>query len=302
MKRTSAWVASIVVVLATLAGATIAFGIREAASLPIERHLSVNLPGWPRDASPLRVALLSDIHLGNRAMSIERLNSIVEQVNAARPDLILIAGDFVVGHDALGASERATGLEVPLSRLNAPLGVIAVLGNHDHWTAPDAIRDALTRARITVLENRAVRRGPVTVIGVDDAFSGHDDLERAVASSARIGGIPIVLTHSPDLVHKLRGGFHLVVAGHTHCGQVVLPWYGPLLTRAPRENWRPLYDVRYRCGVVRDTDRVIVVTAGVGSGSSPVRLGAPPDWWLLNVGPQRDQAHTDRLLRGNLVP
>jgi predicted MPP superfamily phosphohydrolase len=285
MKRAFAWIAGIVVVLATSVGATIAIGIHEAASLPIERHLSVDFPEWPTGAPRLRIALLSDIHFGNRAMGIERLNAIVEQVDAARPDLILIAGDFVVGHDAPGASERAAGLEAPLSRLHAPLGVIAVLGNHDHWTAPDAVRDALTRAGITVLENGAARRGPVTVVGVGDVFSGHDDLERAVASSAGMGGVPIILTHSPDLVHKLPGGFRLVVAGHTHCGQVVLPWYGPLLTRAPRENWRPLYDMRYRCGVVRDGDRVTVVTAGLGSGSSPVRLGAPPDWWLLNVGP-----------------
>jgi uncharacterized protein len=285
MKRVFSWIAGIVVVLATLAGATIAIGIHEAASLPIERHLSVDFPEWPTGTPPLRIALLSDIHFGNRAMGIERLNVIVEQVNAARPDMILIAGDFVVGHDAMGASERAAGLEEPLSRLNAPLGVIAVLGNHDHWTAPDAIRAALTRARITVLENRAVRRGPVTVVGVGDVFSGQDDLERAIASSAGMGGVPIILTHSPDLVDEIQSGYRLIMAGHTHCGQVVVPWYGPLLARSPRENWRPLYDVRYRCGVVRDTDRVIVVTAGVGSGSSPVRLGAPPDWWLLNVGP-----------------
>jgi predicted MPP superfamily phosphohydrolase len=289
-------------VLAALAGAMIAIGIREAGSSPIERHLSLGLPNWPKDASPLRIALLSDIHFGNRAMGIERLNSIVEQVNTARPDLILLAGDFVVGHDPVGATQRAAELEAPLSRLSAPLGVIAVLGNHDHWTAPDAIRDALRRAHIIVLGNRAVRRGPVTVVGIDDAFSGHDDLGRAASSLAGIGGIPIILTHSPDLVHKLGLGFPLVLAGHTHCGQVVLPWYGPLLTRAPRENWKPLYDVRYRCGVVRDADRVIVVTAGLGSGSSPVRLGAPPDWWLLNLGPKRDRADAGRLRRGDLVP
>ena len=285
MKRAS-WTASIGIALAMFAGATLAIGIRKAASTPIERQLSVDLPEWPRDASRLRVALLSDIHFGNRAMSTERLNAIVEQINGAHPDLILIAGDFVVGHDALRASGRAAGLEAPLSRLNAPLGVVAVLGNHDHWTAPDAVRLALGRARITVLENRAVRRGPLAVVGIDDAFSGHDDIEAASASLAAIGGVPILLTHSPDLVHKLRDGFPLVVAGHTHCGQVVLPWYGPLLARSPRENWRPLYDLRYRCGVVRDSNRVVVVTAGVGSGSIPVRLGAPPDWWLLNLGPQ----------------
>lgn len=285
MKRALVWIARIVVVLAALAGVTIAIGVREAESPPIERHLSIDFPEWPTGAAPLRIALLSDIHFGNRQMGTERLNAIVDQVNAARPDLILIAGDFVVGHNALGASERAAELRAPLSQLRAPLGVIAVLGNHDHWTAPDAIRDALNRAHITVLENRAVRRGPVTVVGIGDAFSGHDDLDRAIASSVGMGGVPVILTHSPDLVHKLRGGFPLILAGHTHCGQVVLPWYGPVLTRSPRENWRPLYDPRYGCGVVQDTDRVIVVTAGLGSGSSPVRLGAPPDWWLLNVGP-----------------
>lgn len=288
MKRAIARAIGIVAVLATLAGATIAIGIREAGSVPIERHLSLDLPDWPKDTPRLSVALLSDIHLGNRAMGVGRLESIVKRVNAAHPDMIVIAGDFVVGHDAVGASELAAGLEAPLSRLHAPLGVIAVLGNHDHWTAPDAVRNALARAGIMVLANNAVRRGPAAVLGIDDSYSAHDDVKRAVDAWAAIGGVPIILTHSPDLVGKLPGGFPLVLAGHTHCGQVVLPWYGPLLNRSPRENWKPLYDPRYRCGLVRDRDRLVVVTAGLGSGSSPIRLGAPPDWWLLSIGPKRD--------------
>jgi hypothetical protein len=225
-------------------------------------------------------------------MDAGRLRRIVGQVNAARPDLVLLAGDFVTGHDAAGAEERAAGLEGPLSDLDAPLGTIAVLGNHDHWTSPSAVRAALVRAGITVLGNEAVRRGPLAILGVDDAFSGHDDVAATVASWKTISGIPLVLTHAPDLVHKLSGEFPLVLAGHTHCGQVVLPWLGPILTRSPKQQWRPLYDTRYRCGVVRDGNRTVVVTAGVGSGTSPVRLGAPPDWWLLTVGPAADvQGH-----------
>jgi predicted MPP superfamily phosphohydrolase len=218
-------------------------------------------------------------------MDAERLRTIVGQVNAAGPDLVLLAGDFVTGHDADGAAQRAAGLEAPLSHLNAPLGVVAVLGNHDHWTSSHAVRAALVRAGITVLGNEAVRRGPLAILGVNDAFSGHDDVAATVASWKTIGGIPLVLTHTPDLVHKLSGEFALVLAGHTHCGQVVLPGLGPILTRSPKQNWRPLYDTRYRCGVVRDADRIVVVTAGVGSGTSPVRFGAAPDWWLLTVGP-----------------
>jgi predicted MPP superfamily phosphohydrolase len=270
-----------------LLGGVLAYGAHEAASRPIERRLTVGFSLWPRDAGPLDVALLADIHLGNRAMNPRRLAAIVAQVNAAHPDLVLIAGDFLAGRDGVGAAERAAALQAPLSRLRAPLGVVAVLGNHDHWTVPDAVRRVLVRAGVTVLANAATRRGPVTILGVDDAFSGRDDIAATLASSKGLGGIPIVLTHTPDLVHKLRGAFPLVLAGHTHCGQVVLPWYGPLLTRAPREGWKPLYDPRYRCGIVRDPGRLVLVTAGLGSGTAPIRLGAPPDWWLVRVGPRR---------------
>jgi predicted MPP superfamily phosphohydrolase len=216
-------------------------------------------------------------------MDAERLNAIVDSVNRTRPDLVLIAGDFVVGHDRAGAAARAAQLQQPLSRLRAPLGVIAVLGNHDHWTDPGAVQSALVRAGIIVLTNRAVRRGPLAVIGVDDAFSHHDDIAAAISSWKRIGGTPILLTHTPDVVQRLGREIPLVMAGHTHCGQVVLPWIGPPVTRSPLQHWRRLYDPRYRCGVVRDAGRIVIVTAGLGSGTSPIRIGAPPDWWLLKL-------------------
>ena len=284
-RLTLRWLSGVAIALMLLASLFLIVGLREAVSRPVERRLTVGLSGWPSDARPLKIALLSDIHLGNYAMDAGRLRRIVGQVNAARPDLVLLAGDFVAGHDSAGAAQRAAGLEAPLSQLNAPLGVVAVLGNHDHWTSANAVRAALVRARITVLGNETARRGPLAILGVDDAFTGHDDVAATVASWKSIGGIPLVLTHTPDLVHKLSGEFPLVLAGHTHCGQVVLPWLGPILTRSPKQQWSPLYDTRYRCGVVRDVNRTVVVTAGVGSGTSPVRLGAPPDWWLLTVGP-----------------
>lgn len=254
-------------------------------STPVERQAILAIPGWPKDTPRVRVALLSDIHIGNRAMDAARLASIVESVNAARPDLVLLAGDFTAGRRSDGAAARAATLTRPLSRLHAPLGVVAVLGNHDYWTDAAAVRGALERAGVTVLVNRAARRGAVTILGVDDAYSGHDDLRRTLASARGVGGIPVILTHSPDVVHQLGTGFPLVLSGHTHCGQVVLPVYGPVLTHAPLDRWRALYDVRYRCGVVRRDERVVVVTAGLGSGTAPIRLGAPPDWWLLTLGP-----------------
>ncbi len=284
-RRHARWLSSLGIALLLLVALSVVIGLRQAVSRPVERRLIIGLPNWPSDAPPFKIALLSDLHLGNRAMDAGRLRRIVGQVNAARPDLVLLAGDFVTGHDAAGAAERAAGLEAPLSHLDAPLGVIAILGNHDHWTSPDAVRAALVRAGISVLENESARRGPVAILGVDDAFSGHDDVAATISSWKNVGGIPLVLTHTPDLVHKLPREFSIVLAGHTHCGQVVLPWLGPVLTRGPKQRWRPLYDTRYRCGWVRDGNRLVVVTAGVGSGTSPIRFGAPPDWWLLELGP-----------------
>jgi predicted MPP superfamily phosphohydrolase len=278
------WMLAVAAAFLALAAITCLVGMANVQAVPIVRRTSLQMPGMVAGTAPIRIALLSDIHLGNRGMTPTRLSSIVDQVNAVRSDLILIAGDFVTGHEAEGAAERAAGLTAPLSALRAPLGVFAVLGNHDHWTAPANIRSALGKAGIVVLENQAVRRGPLAIVGVGDHFSGHDDLPRALSEARRIGGVPVVVTHSPSLAPALPAGY-LVLAGHTHCGQVVLPWVGPLLSLSPRESWRPLYDPRYRCGVVRDPGRSTIVTAGVGSGSAPIRLGAMPDWWLITLRP-----------------
>jgi predicted MPP superfamily phosphohydrolase len=272
--------------LLALLGSAFVVGLQEAVSPPVRREARFALPGWPGETPPLRVALLSDIHVGNRAMTPDRLGRIVESVNDARPDIVLIAGDFLAGRRSDGAAEKAAALVAPLSRLRAPLGVVAVLGNHDYWTAPDAVRAALEKAGVTVLANQAVQRGPLALLGVDDAFSGRDDVPATLAS-ARVRGFPVVLSHSPDVVRGLGTGFPLVLAGHTHCGQVVLPWYGPVTTRAPLAGWKPLYDPRYRCGLIARDGRTVVVTAGLGSGTTPIRLGAPPDWWLLTLGPGR---------------
>lgn len=260
-------------------------GIGNAQSKPVMRQMTLHMVGIPAGSRPVKVALLADIHLGNSGMTPGRLAEIIDQVNASRPDIALLAGDFITGHDARGAAERATGLTRPLTHLRAPLGVVAVLGNHDHWTAPNAVREALARAGITVLENQAVRRGPFAVIGIGDRFSGHDDISSSLMAARRIGGVPIVLTHSPDIVPDLPAGQPLVLAGHTHCGQVVLPWIGPLVMRAPADHWRQLYNPRYRCGIVRDGGRTAIVTAGVGTGTLPIRLGAMPDWWLITLEP-----------------
>jgi predicted MPP superfamily phosphohydrolase len=286
MKRAAFAFLSAAVILLLLAG----WGVLNARATPIMRTARIELPGWRPDASDITVALLADIHLGNIGMDQGRLRSIVDQVNERRPDLVAVAGDLIVGHAPADAKDLAAPVSEELARLDAPLGVLVVFGNHEYWTAPGEIREALTAKGLVVLENASTQRGPITVVGVSDAFSEHDDVDRALAGTTVESDPLVVLTHTPDIAPRLPASVQLVLAGHTHCGQIVI-----LLLdrggdpRSPKAGWKPLYNPHYRCGLIQDPDRSVIVTAGLGPGTARVRFGAPPDWWLITLGPVRDE-------------
>lgn len=276
--------------LALVLVALVWWGLREAASEPLRRETGLTLAGISPERAPYRVALLSDIHLGNRAMPAERLDRIVTAVNAAQPDLIVIVGDFVNGYDGhLDSDPRV--LTTALARLRAPDGVVATLGNHDHWTAPEQVRSALESAGITVLANQPLQRGPLMLLGLDDARSGHAEVAATLAAVPQGSQLPLVaMTHSSDLVSKLPATVPLLLAGHTHCGQVVFPVIGSLAQIIGRiRDGQPFFIERYMCGIVRDPGRTVVTTGGLGSGTLPLRIGAPPDWWLLSLSAPKDR-------------
>ncbi|MFA6116375.1 MAG: metallophosphoesterase [Sphingomonas sp.] len=261
--------------LAALALLLFGWGFLNARADPLVRRESLALPDWPVGAPPVRVVLFSDVHIASATMDSARLARIVGQVNALRPDLVLIAGDFASGHDSARAAEMARGLS-PLAGLRTRLGVIATFGNHDHWTDPALIRRALEAAKVTVLDNQAVQRGPLAIGGAGDAYTHHQDMPALIEAMRPLTGARIVLTHSPDLAPQLPADMALLLAGHTHCGQIVLPLYGPVThVAAPR----------YRCGIIHEKGRTVVVTGGLGTSTVPLRFGAPPDLWVLTLGP-----------------
>jgi len=266
---------AILAVLVLLGAGFLGWCFREATSDPVVRRAEVAMPGLER---PVTIALLSDIHVGTAAMRPKRLGRIVAQVNALKPDLVVIAGDFIFGHDPKGAAKLGPAMVGPLSELRAPLGVAAVLGNHDYWTGPRAVRAQLARAGVTVLENSAVLRGPVALGGISDDFSGHADVPATMRAARRLGKPIVLVTHSPDVAPDLPADAHLLLAGHTHCGQVLVLGQNiaPEVSR---------YGRRYRCGLVREGTRTVVVTAGLGTSGVPFRLGARPDMWLLTLMP-----------------
>ena len=253
---------------------------RTAVADPVVREAEVGLPGWPAGRPPLRVLLISDLHVAGPDMPPSRLARIVGRMNRLRPDIVLIAGDLV--SDKRWATRRYALSEAvaPLAGIRAPLGAFAVLGNHDHWRNTDEARATLTAAGVRVLENDAARAGPVAIGGLDDPFIGRDDLAATLAAMDRTGGAGLLLSHSPDPFPAVPRRVGLMLAGHTHCGQIRLPFVGALSTMSE-------HGQRYACGRIDEGGRTLIVTAGLGTSLVPLRLGARPDMWLVRIGPER---------------
>ena len=258
------------------AGLLIAFMYWQATADPVVRRLTITVPDWPANTPPMRLVLMSDLHVAGPETPPARLARVVEQVNALHPDLVLIAGDFVTEKRTAATLYGADAAIAPLAGLRPRIGTLAVMGNHDHWLDSRAVHAALAKARITVLDNRAVRVGPLALGGVDDDSTHRADVVGTVAGLGQRGGYAILLSHSPDIFPAVPVSVPLVLAGHTHCGQIVLPLYGPLATASR-------HGTRFFCGVVREGGKRLVVTAGIGTSILPFRLGAPADLWVIEL-------------------
>jgi predicted MPP superfamily phosphohydrolase len=246
-------------------------------------------PKWPH-SEPLRIVALADIHACEPWMPAARIRAIVDQANALRGDVIVLLGDFVAG---LGPFKSA---EVPhrewgeaLAALDAPLGVHAIIGNHDWWTDVGAVDETLTGAGIPVYRNRAMRLGrnaPFWLAGTDSMaahrighgrFRGEDDLPGTLAQI--LDDAPAVLmAHEPDLFVDAPDRFAVTLSGHTHGGQVRLPLLGrPVVPSA--------FGQRFAYGHVHEEGRDLIVSGGLGCSIAPVRFGVPPEITVVTLRP-----------------
>jgi predicted MPP superfamily phosphohydrolase len=241
---------------------------------PRVRRLTIALPEGPPAGRRLRIAYASDFHAGP-ATHPALLAAACAALRDAQPDLLLLGGDFV------GADAAAVDVLAPLFReIPAPLGRLAVLGNHDWWSSPTRIRDALTAAGVQVLINRNVRLPPpferVWICGLDDHLAGVPDADATLASAA---GVRVVLMHSPsNLLDLGRHRFDLALCGHTHGGQIALPGGIPLLLpkgRLSRRHSRGRYDL--------DGGGILIVSVGVGCTLLPFRAFAHPEILVCDV-------------------
>ena len=264
------------VVLSSMVLAPIAW--HDTTRDPIVRRTEVELPGMPEDAGPVRIAFLSDIHVSAFDMPPTRLARIVRQVNALHPDVVLIGGDMLSQYFLAPRRYSAEQAIAPLEGLSAPLGVFAVPGNHDYTTDMPGLARAMRRHHVKLLVDSVVQAGPLLIGGLDDLRFGRVDLAGVARRMSAVPGGRIILTHEPDVFPQVPRGIGLTLAGHTHCGQAVLPWgYAPITMSR--------YGQRYACGRVDEDGKVLVTTAGLGTSGVPVRLFAPPDLWLITARP-----------------
>ncbi|MHA7818830.1 MAG: metallophosphoesterase [Erythrobacter sp.] len=258
---------------------------------PVIERLAIESAGLPAGSPPVTIAFLTDIHVAGPDMSPARLERIVERVNALSPDLVAIGGDIV--------SEKRTATHIytpeeivaPLGRLSATYGIVFVPGNHDHWfDLPGLSREFAKYPQITVLRNGVGRFGPVAVAGLDEDYAGHADLKATEVAMHGSSGAKVWLSHSPDVFPQIPVSADLVLAGHTHCGQIAYPWGG-----APATASR--YGNRYACGVVREDGKLLVTSAGLGTSIMPVRFFTQPEVWLIEIRPPQRQAATAAISR-----
>ena len=239
----------------------------EPSRLVVER-ITVRLRDLPASLEGFRIVFLSDFHL-HPFTPISLIHEAVVTANQLRPDLILLGGDYVYAR-----AEDAFELAPALANLNAKHGVFSVLGNHDHHRGTKVVRAAFQESGLKLFVNEglpiSVNRGAFYLAGLDSVCAGRPDLETAL-QGRRSNQPLILLVHEPDPIDTFRQGapVALQLSGHTHGGQVRLPFFGPLIL--------PPFGENYPAGLYRVGGSQLYTTRGIGTIKVPVRFDCPPE-------------------------
>jgi uncharacterized protein len=245
----------------------------------VVNHATIQINNWPNDFNGLRIAVIGDIHAGAPFIDDLKLRLLVETTNQQQPDLVVLLGDFMSQDTWHGHRVAPEIIANHLKYLKAPLGVYAVLGNHDWWDNGDEVRRSLEQAGIRVLENDVseVKRGGTSfwLAGLSDIWTRP---QKVLETLAKIppGSQTIALTHNPDVFQDLPKTVPLMLAAHTHGGQVKFPLIGTPIVPSR-------FGQRYSAGHVFENDHHLFVTSGIGTSILPLRFRVPPEMVILTV-------------------
>jgi predicted MPP superfamily phosphohydrolase len=273
-------------------------GIEPLLRLSVTRY-RITPPRWPAGFE-LKLAVIADLHACDPWMSLAHIESIVARTNALNADAVVLLGDYVAGHHYMVRQVAASEWAAALAKLKAPLGVHAVLGNHDYWDDREVQREgqgktvahrALEAAGIPVYENDVARlakgRHAFWLAGLGDQIAflsqwrrgmaprmGVDDLDATLAKVTDNAPV-ILLAHEPDVAPRVPSRVALQLSGHTHGGQVRLFGWSPVVPS--RYGNRLAYGhTKFNCDVI--------VSGGLGCSIMPVRVGVPPEIVEVTLG------------------
>jgi predicted MPP superfamily phosphohydrolase len=264
---------------AALGGLALAGGLLTTYAAAVEPHwpevvrVTLPLPRLPRRLDGLRIAQISDLHAGYAVRDVQ-IEQYVSTVNALQADLVAVTGDMFHSdaHDAQRCAHA-------LSDLQAPLGVYAIMGNHERRLPPREGEEPFRRAGLHVLVNAAHRvaidGAALYVVGVDDVIMRRSDLHRALRDVPD-EACKVLLVHEPDFAERAsQERIDLQISGHTHGGQIRLPVIGPLLL--------PVMGRRYPMGLYRARETWVYTNRGLGVNRPPLRLNCRPEITLFTL-------------------
>lgn len=240
------------------------------------RPVEITLPRLAPEFDAYRVVQIGDIHLEDWTKP-RRLNRMVDLVNAQKPDLIAITGDFLSYSADPGVPRR---LVEALKRLRARDGVVSVMGNHDYLTDVELVRRCLKESGTQELRNevRTLRRNGVAlhIAGVDDVMEGKSRLDLLLQKLPEEGAA-VLLAHEPDFadVSAATGRFDLQISGHSHGGQVRMPFWGPVLL--------PPHSQRYSAGLYEVGNMLQYTNRGLGFVDARLRFLCRPEITVLTL-------------------
>ncbi len=250
-------------------------------NLPRVVRQEIKLRRWPAELDGFTIAQMSDFHY-DPYFSVHPLKAAVGIVNNLRPDLIVLTGDFVTS-PSFGSDEEAAAKAEPcallLRQMRAPHGLWAVLGNHDVLTDPERVTNALLAQGIQVLGNRSVpiepHGGRFWLSGVSDIMTGTSDLNAALEKVPR-DEPTVLLAHEPDFAdHVAHHPVDLQLSGHSHGGQVRIPFLPPL--------YLPYMARKYFLGLYQVGPLTLYTNPGIGTMGLPIRFNCPPEITLLTL-------------------
>lgn len=262
-------------------------GMEAAQTLRVTRY-RVTPPTW-RAGHRLSITVIADLHAGGPNMGRERVRAVIDAANLQRSDVIVLLGDYFATHSFITEIVPTEVWAAELGRLRAPLGVYAILGNHDWWHDVGNTRQAFADVKIPVLENDALLLGPrgnrFWLAGLGDQlahilgrrrYRGVDDLPGTLRRVHNEDPV-ILLVHEPDIFPKVPDRVALTLCGHTHGGQIRIPMLW--------EHFVPsAYGARYAYGHIIEGGRHMIVSGGLGTSGIPARLGVQPEILRIEVG------------------